>query len=1169
MEKSFAQIRKELNELGYTETLRPECLPLVRRLLGDLIITTDSLRKYMKISQQALEERDTLQLGAEPYKCDNAKLVKECNELHLAFIQFKEEHEKVQRDLRTKILSLENQITDCGIEKQKLVDKLKELQSDFKTPSTTKRGHTNCKFQAQSPKLKSKQEAEQNRQFQLSTAMATADSRIAYLSQEIKKLKEEQLHLLKNNDYLNSQLENRNQEIKRLNTLMEGGRPTKAISRDCCYKNIDNKIGSLQDEINTLKRERNTLQNQLTEALARQHEAMRRALTLAERNKLLEDEMKNIDQIALTVEAQCNDTVKTNIEKVSRLQDRMNESVVTVQTLEREVTKLKVEKAELISELEAVKFEKKNLQMLLETETDDKKRLMDRLNNFTVIEQSLNMEIDRLLRLSGEQKRKIAELESDVIASKVVSSNLRASLDVENLQKQRFQIPDSSAHTKKISVTKTHKKTCRKALSGSAKLDSVGNEAKENLDQIKPTPPGLQYDPKMGSKCCCEVGGCIKWMRELLEKDMALRQEQASQQIESLRKEKEFYLKEYHKLLEHNKSTPQFEKSSKQVEELMDKIREKELIITTLQDDLKTATTERYALSSRLEAQSREMTDIEVDRYCTKTACKRRARELDVHREEVKHLEKENSALKGRIQALNESSVFNEERMKRAFQEMEEHITKLENERRDLVISQNTNRSNITHLEDECQILKEKLKLAQNEANTHKANYEQLKILHDQSNRALSDTQSQLLRAETELQSLHSKMNLSHRETSGYERDIARLQGDVEVMKSQLNKIDKEKDELLNVVDDKTEQIDKLENQLKEKRHQINALEIENKEIKRRLGKVSDDSSSNELQLRNYKQEINLLQQDLDNERRLKEAVIQENRRLQEDLASVSLDCRDARKELDIAKRQVEDLKTQLQHYVAEVKRTEDLISHKELERAEILDQFKSLSQENNILESTNHTLENEASQSRVQLSVALDHATDLERHVENQEAIIKSYEKQITELTTQVASLEIQLKQDSSMSVRTTTELKQLKDLCVKLDHEKDDLKRTLRDKEDEKSSIERQIDLLSRENRELKRALDKDQDNQTGLERLLNEARQEVIEQRLLNEDLRSEVAKLGINVKELHEKLRSTTQELDLYHEKALEYSQENKQLRRDIANERFSRAREDDNKRYPSL
>lgn len=48
-------------------------------------------------------------------------------------------------------------------------------------------------------------------------------------------------------------------------------------------------------------------------------------------------------------------------------------------------------------------------------------------------------------------------------------------------------------------------------------------------------------------------------------------------------------------------------------------------------------------------------------------------------------------------------------------------------------------------------------------------------------------------------------------------------------------------------------------------------------------------------------------------------------------MTSLSLDCKDARKELEISKRQVEDLKRQLQHYVAEVKRTEDLISQKVL----------------------------------------------------------------------------------------------------------------------------------------------------------------------------------------------------------------------------------------------
>lgn len=66
------------------------------------------------------------------------------------------------------------------------------------------------------------------------------------------------------------------------------------------------------------------------------------------------------------------------------------------------------------------------------------------------------------------------------------------------------------------------------------------------------------------------------------------------------------------------------------------------------------------------------------------------------------------------------------------------------------------------------------------------------------------------------------------------------------------------------------------------------------------------------------------------------------------------------------------------------------------MERTEILDQFKCLSQEANILESNNHTLESEATQSRVQLSVALDHASDLESKLENQEMMIRSYERQV-----------------------------------------------------------------------------------------------------------------------------------------------------------------------------
>lgn len=71
--------------------------------------------------------------------------------------------------------------------------------------------------------------------------------------------------------------------------------------------------------------------------------------------------------------------------------------------------------------------------------------------------------------------------------------------------------------------------------------------------------------------------------------------------------------------------------------------------------------------------------------------------------------------------------AYDEGRLKKAFQDMEEHIRKLEDEGRDLHVNQLTSRSNMTQLEEECNCLKQQLKTTQNELNNQKANYNQLK----------------------------------------------------------------------------------------------------------------------------------------------------------------------------------------------------------------------------------------------------------------------------------------------------------------------------------------------------------------------------------------------------------------------------------------------------------
>lgn len=79
-------------------------------------------------------------MGAEPYKCDNAKLVRECNELHLAFLKYKEENEAIQKDLRKEIKDLQSQLLQCEKQRQSLKEKVKDFEFAAVLSKTKKTG---------------------------------------------------------------------------------------------------------------------------------------------------------------------------------------------------------------------------------------------------------------------------------------------------------------------------------------------------------------------------------------------------------------------------------------------------------------------------------------------------------------------------------------------------------------------------------------------------------------------------------------------------------------------------------------------------------------------------------------------------------------------------------------------------------------------------------------------------------------------------------------------------------------------------------------------------------------------------------------------------------------------------------------------------------------------
>lgn len=186
------------------------------------------------------------------------------------------------------------------------------------------------------------------------------------------------------------------------------------------------------------------------------------------------------------------------------------------------------------------------------------------------------------------------------------------------------------------------------------------------------------------------------------------------------------------------------------------------------------------------------------------------------------------------------------------------------------------------------------------------------------------------------------------------------------------------------------------------------------------------------------------------------------------------------------------------------------------------MDQFRSLSHEANILETNNHTLENEATQSRVQLSVALDHAADLERKLENKESIILSYEKQIADLTSQIASLELQLRQCMTQYEKANAELQNMRDLNLKLDDEIGKYRRQVRERDDQRMTMDRNVDQLRSEREYLQHTATRDRRAVESVENDLHDAKHETSELRLINQELQEEVQRMKHEMQDLKDKL-----------------------------------------------
>ncbi|XP_051170534.1 centrosomal protein of 135 kDa-like isoform X2 [Leptopilina boulardi] len=994
----YRTVQKHLDGLGYKQTLPLDALPLVENLLADLIQTTESLKHFKSVAQDNIESCSQLQLSVNPYKCDNARLVQENNELHVELMREKEAHQKELYDLKKCLRRVEVEHGDLQLSSSRNLQRIKDLETESanKSKKILELQGKCCKPVVSNVSLASKKRTcyplrrplleceilpkSKSSSTSLQTArqvepyvvdfVAMADLRMNCLNYEVTKLKEELTLQTDNINTLEIQLALKEKEISRLRRMLEGGRPYNAVAKECSCNKFE-KTHNSQDcheiencDLKILLKAKTDLEHQLKEALNKQHEAMSQALKLAERNEELEKELRDIDHIALSVEADCNTAVKENNRRVCRLQEKLNEVLTQVHALECELAEERRKVQELKTDLGASRLEKLDIQQTLEFTLEEKKNLTDRINQLTVI-----------ATRNEKSKEHIFNEEEE----KLKSRNREISNDVQRILYEK-----------------------------ESNIVSLQNK------------------------------------------------------LINLEAERDYFREEY------NKCRDQYSKESRN----------------------ENATVERLQ------------------------------RERDVAKGDVERLVEERDALRERLKG--------------------------------------TKRATINGLEDQLEDLREELKRTKQEFAEQRTQYFQLRALQDQTDQALGDVQGQLSQSETELAKAIDRNRNMEQQQIEFTNQVKDLKQEINNLHTSMAQIDHEKDQLLMVLDEKTEKIAALERELQSKEQQMLNAEQQLRDLQHKNQICVDQSADKERQVRSMQIDMDNLQRQITSSSMDRENAIQENMRLQDDLAAVTCELRTLQRELEASRAESFDLKKQLKTYVSEVRRVEELLMKKDTERTDMLNHFRSLSLEATVLENSNHSLESEVAEAR-------DRLLDLDHQVSDKENLIKGYEAQIISLTQNVATLETELRQQEDRRLTAESDLNAVRDLCVKLDHQKDSILQQLGEKDSINSQFESQLTRLRTENTVVQDQISRDNAAIDRLEELLDQSRQESMNTQTANQELQNEISRLKQKNTELHNKLSSNSSDLKKYQNQAAEYSKQVSELRRQVTNERFDRARKEEETR----
>ncbi|XP_063166215.1 centrosomal protein of 135 kDa isoform X3 [Candoia aspera] len=1070
-ERKFVNLRKRLDQLGYRQPLGVESLPLVEKLFSDLVHTTESLRSAKLSAGKIEKECSNFDVVLEPYREENARLIRENNELHLEVLKLKEQLEEQVKDLKATLRKFEHENSDMKFLNNQYMHKMRSLEKEnkAKTDKIQQLQEKNLQAVVQTPGGRKRNVPFRRQRMQIdqpvppsgidtypvpqpddpyiADLLQVADNRIHEMQLEVHDLQEKLDIAEREVKNYSKQVELRDIEIERLALALDGGRSHDIISLEARSRSNEKIIAHLNLQVEFLQQTNKDLEKRIEDLLDSRQNVTSEVAHLSNKNEELCQELSEIDHLAQQLERHKEIVLETADKEIGEA---------------KELSSYRREKERLSEELFGKAEEKQNLEILLNQTQLENHRLAKKVENLEIINRELVIELERV-RLEGG-----------------------------------IALGDKSP----------------------SRLDAFVKTIEEDRDYYKRE---LEYLQKIFKRRSSPLH----------------RSPEKSEDLRLVKRERD------------------------ELQSMLDRF-EKHMI--EIQSNVKLLTTEKDRLSVLYEQSQDELNHLRREKKTCFLTKSHAEEERNIALVDFRRVVSEKEGLREKLKIQQEGYTLDKLKLEQEISRLESTLQRLETERLDQVTTASLLKEKILCLEDELNVKSHQLSNTSEDSAQYRTELNSLQLLNEQIQKSLDEIQHQLSLKENELHSAQEEIVILENKIGTLNDKSSSQDETVSVLRSTVNALDKEKDSLQESIDEKTEKIAYLEDNLANKEKTILNLQKTLTQLEVSLDQLKDALSGKDRELASLHRQFDAVHSELGETGRVKEMALKENRRLQDDLATMARENQVISNELEVALREKEEMKVRVHNYITEVSRVESLIASKERENKELLEKFQMLHSQAEDWEVKAHQAEGQSSSVRLELLSVDTERRHLRERVELlekeiQEHIIahQAYESQISSMAKNMAKLEEFLRREKEEKSSISIDVTAVRELCVKLETSKDLLSRQLTSKSLDFERIMSEYEDAKAETELLKKQLSSERLTIQNLETLLATSRDKDFQNHLITHEKDSEIQLLKDKLTLSESKLTSLSREVSILRNKLAQLQTDYDIVRRQLTTEQFERER----------